>query len=136
MITTVLVSALWLEVATADPNVSIRTDIVQASTTRGTIDRSLVKMKEALASRVNYQTLQIVKTATVALSNQSTSVSLPNNKVAELVLISMKDNVATVKVKEPPAEPIYTLGRDKALYIQAGEFEGRELWLVLSQPSR
>ena len=113
-------------VLAADPVVPVQADVVYASTTAGQVDPALTRMRDAMASKVKYQTMKKLELLAVAL---------PNQKTAEVVLQSVSnDNVATLKVKLPPTEATYSLAREKALYLQGGPHDGGDLWLVLSQP--
>jgi hypothetical protein len=98
------------------------------------VDPSLAAMQVTLASRVKYQTLKKVSAVKLELSAAPSNVPLPNAKTAEVTLLRLKDNVAQVRVKVPPVDATYSLGKDKSLYVQAGAHEGGDLWLVLSQP--
>lgn len=127
--------ALSLTILAAEPSVPVQAEVVHATTSTGTVDPSLVKMRDAMASRVKYQGLKKLDAKKLELvANKPQLVSLPNQKVAELTLQSVKDDVATLKVKLPPTEAVYTLGREKSLYVQGGAHDGGDLWLVLSQP--
>lgn len=119
----------------ADPEVPVQADVVFASTAPGTVEPSLVKMRDAMASKVKYLTLRKVESRTLSLAkDKSQSLQLPNKKTAELLLTTVQNNVATVKVKVPPTEAVYQLAREKVLYVQGGEHEGGQVWLLLSQP--
>ena len=127
--------ALSLTILAAEPSVPVQAEVVHATTAAGTVDPSLVKMRDAMASRVKYQGMKKLDAKKLELvANKPQLVSLPNQKVAELTLQSVKDDVATLKVKLPPTEAVYTLGREKSLYLQGGAHDGGDLWLVLSQP--
>lgn len=127
--------ALSLTILAAEPSVPVQAEVVHATTAAGTVDPSLVKMRDAMASRVKYQGLKKLDAKKLELvANKPQLLSLPNQKVAELTLQSVKDDVATLKVKLPPTEAVYTLGREKSLYLQGGAHDGGDLWLVLSQP--
>ncbi len=117
-----------------EPKVSVQADVVYASTASGAVEPDLKPMQATLAGRVAYQTLKKLSGQTLQLEAKPASVPLPNKKVAELALAALKDDVATVRVKVPPAEATYRLARGKALYLQGGAHEGGELWLVLSMP--
>lgn len=117
-----------------DAKVPVQADVVFASTAPGKIEQGLLPMQATLAPRVKYQTLKKLSGQKLELGVKASQVTLPNKKVAELALESLKDDVATVRVKLPPAEATYTLGRGKSLYVQGGAHDGGELWLVLSMP--
>jgi hypothetical protein len=93
-------------------------------------------MQAKLGARVKYLTLKALSSTRLELSRAGSSVALPNHKTAELTLVHVKDNVAQVKVRLPPLDATYSLGKEKSLYVQAGPHEDGELWLVVSQPQR
>jgi hypothetical protein len=114
----------------------VQADVVFASTAPGTVDASLAKMRDAMASKVKYLTMKKVDSKKLELlKDKLQGLVLPNQKTAELTLQDVsRENVATLKVKLVPTEAVYSLGRDKSLYLQAGSHDGGDLWLVLSQP--
>ncbi|MGV3620777.1 MAG: hypothetical protein ACO1OB_08165 [Archangium sp.] len=119
----------------ADPEVPVQADVVFASTAAGTVEPTLTRMRDAMASKVKYQTLRKVDSRTLTLvKDKPQNIALPNKKLAELVLQKVEANVATVKVKVPPTEAVYQLAREKVLYVQGGEHDGGQVWLLLSQP--
>ncbi len=120
----------------AESKVPVQADVVFASTAKGEVDPSLVKMQETLGAKVKYLTLKKLssKTLTLEAKAKPQALALPNKKSAELSVESLTADVATVRVKLPPTEATYTLGREKSLYLQAGAHDGGDLWLVLSQP--
>lgn len=127
--------ALSLTVLAAEPSVPVQAEVVHASTAAGTVEPSLAKMRDAMASRVKYLSMKKLEAKKLELvANKPQLIELPNKKTAELTLQSVKDDVATLKVKLPPTEAVYTLGREKSLYLQGGAHDGGDLWLVLSQP--
>lgn len=127
----VLATAAWAD----EPKVKVQADVVFASTAAGAVEPSLAKMQQAMAAKVKYATMKTLEAKQLELSvGKAQALKLPNQKTAELLLQAMKANVATVKVTLPPAEAVYSLGRDKALYLQGGAHDGGDLWLVLSQP--
>jgi hypothetical protein len=114
--------------------VSVQVDIVWSSTKAGTVDPSLSAMQATLGKKVRYESLKKLSTQTLQLEQKTQSISLPNGSSAALALDSLKAGVATIRVKVPPAEAMYTLANGKSLYLQAGQHDGGDLWLVLSQP--
>ena len=60
------------------------------------------------------------------------ALKLPNGVEATLAVEGLKDDVATLRVKVPPADATYKLGKKGSLYVQAGAHDGGDLWLVLS----
>lgn len=117
-----------------DAKVPVQADVVYASTAPGKVEPGLMPMQATLAGRVKYLTLKTLSGQKLELTAKPAPVTLPNKKVAELTLESLKDDVATVRVKLPPAEATYSLGRGKSLFVQGGAHDGGELWLVLSMP--
>ncbi len=121
-------------VLAAEPSVSVQAEVVFASTKEGIVEPDLQKMQQTLGAKVKYLTLKKVAAQKLELSVKPQSVALPNTRTAEISLLGVKENVATVRVKLAPADATYTLGREKSLYLQAGPHDGGDLWLVLSQP--
>jgi hypothetical protein len=118
-----------------EPEVQVQADVVYAATSAGAVDPALEKMRATLAPKVKYLTLKKLDSKTLQLIKDAPrAVVLPNHKSAELTLQGVKDNVATLKVRVAPTEAIYSLGRDKSLYLQGGEYQGGDVWLVISQP--
>ncbi len=131
----VLLSALVSGAALADgAKVSVQAEVVFASTKAGDVEPALKHMQETLAAKVRYLTLKRLSTQKLELEAKPTSLTLPNQRVAELKLEALKAGVATVHVKIPPSDSSSNLGREKSLYLQAGPHDGGDLWLVLSQP--
>lgn len=119
----------------AEPSVTVQADVVFASTAPGVVEPSLEKMRDQLASKVRYLTMKKVDSKKLELvRNELQAITLPNQKRAELTLQLLKDNVATVKVKTPSVETVYSLAKDRSLSAPAGAHDGGELWLVVSQP--
>lgn len=132
---TVAVASFSLWAFAAEPSVTVQADVIFASTAPGTVDPSLTKMRDAMAPKVKYLTMKKVDSKQLELvQNKMQAVSLPNQKQAELTLQQLEKNVATVKVKTPSVETVYTLAKDKTLSAPAGANEGGDLWLVVSQP--
>ena len=130
-----VVALLSLTTLAAEPSVPVQAEVVFASTTAGTVDPSLAKMRDAMAPKVKYLSMKKLETKKLELSqNKPQALALANQKQAELTLQGVKENVATVKVKTPSVETVYSLARDKSLYVPAGAHEGGDLWLVVSQP--
>ncbi len=119
----------------AEPSVTVQADILFASTAPGTVEPAYVQLRDSLAPRVKYLTLKKLDSKRLALvQNSLQTITLPNQKTAELTLQGLKDNVATVKVKTPSVETVYSLAKEKTLSAPAGQSDGGDLWLVVSQP--
>jgi hypothetical protein len=122
-------------VLAAEPTVPVQAEVVFASTAAGQVEPALVKMRDAMASKVKYLTMKRLDGKKLELvKDKPQTVALPNQKSAELMLQGVTENVATLKVKLAPTEATYTLAKDKSLYVQGGTHEGGDVWLVLSQP--
>lgn len=129
-----LAVALLAPVALAEDTVPLQAGVVFASSEPGDVEPALASMQATLAARIHYQTLKSLSTLRLDLRAEPARIDLPNAKVAELRLVALKAHVAQVAVKLPPLGATYSLGKERALYIQAGPYQGGELWLVLSQP--
>ena len=130
-----VVFSLSFAALAAEPAVTVQADVVYASTAAGTVDPALTKMRDQMAPKVKYQTMKKLDAKKLELvQNQMQVIALPNQKNAELTLQQLKENVATVKVKTPSVETVYTLAKDKTLSAPAGQHDGGDLWLVVSQP--
>ena len=126
---------LSLQALAAEPAVTVQAEVVFASTAAGTVEPAYVKLRDTLAPKVKYLTMKKLDSKRLELVlDKMQTVALPNSKQAELTLQGVKENVATVKVKTPSLETVYTLARDKSLSAPAGANEGGDLWLVVSQP--
>lgn len=136
--TAALVSAavmLSYTVLAAEPSVTVQAEILYASTAPGTVEPAYVKLRDSLAPKVKYLTLKKLDAKKLQLvQNTMQTIALPNQKQAELTLQGLKDNVATVKVKTPSVETVYSLAKEKTLSAPAGAHDGGDLWLVVSQP--
>ena len=119
----------------AEPSVPVQADVVFASTAAGTVEPALTKMRDQMAPTKKYLTMKKLDSKKLELGqNKMQALTLPGQKQAELTLQALKENVATVKVRTPSVETVYSLGRDKSLYVPAGTNDGGDLWLVVSQP--
>jgi len=117
-----------------DAKVSVQADVVFASEKPGTVPDDLKDMQKELAKRVKYLTLKRLDSKKLTLTPTPTSFVLPNKKVAELSVLSLENDVATLQVRVKPADVTYKLGKGKAMRVQAGKHDGGDLWLVLTQP--
>ena len=130
-----VVAFMVAPVLAAEPTVPVQAEVVFASTAAGQVEPALVKMRDAMASKVKYLTMKRLDGKKLELvKDKPQTVALPNQKSAELMLQGVTENVATLKVKLAPTEATYTLAKDKSLYVQGGTHEGGDVWLVLSQP--
>lgn len=118
----------------AEQQVPVQAEVVLATAAAGAVEPGLEGMQATLGKKVKYGALKRLSTQKLTVDAKSQVLALPNGKSAEVKLESLKDGVATLRVKLAPTESTYTLARDKAFYLQAGAHEGGDLWLVLSQP--
>ncbi len=133
----VLLLSLGIALAPAlakGPQVQVQAILIHASMAQGAIDPSLASMREALSKKTPYKTLTRLDVHALELSSSPVRLNLPNGKVAEFTLVSVKDNIAQVHAKVPPLEAIYMLARARSLYIEAGKQDDGDLWLVLAEP--
>jgi hypothetical protein len=129
-----LVLVLAPALALAQDTVKVRADVVLAKLEAGSFEPdSLRAMQKAFEKKVKYGSLKQLSTQTVSLAAaRPVVVPLPNAKKAELSLEALTADVAQLRVKVPPTDTVYTLGKQGSLYVQAGTHEGGDLWLVLS----
>jgi hypothetical protein len=111
----------------------VQTEVVVAHVQGNTIDPPTLKaMQDALGKKVRYGSLKRLSNEKVELVNKPKLIKLPNEKEAALSVESIANDVAILRVKVPPADATYKLGRQGSLYVQAGAHQGGDLWLVLS----
>jgi hypothetical protein len=129
-----LVLVLAPALALAQDTVKVKADVVLAKLEAGSFEPdSLRAMQKAFEKKLKYGSLKQLSTQTVSLAAaRPVVVPLPNAKKAELSLEALKADVAQLRVKVPPTDTVYTLGKQGSLYVQAGTHEGGDLWLVLS----
>jgi hypothetical protein len=118
----------------ATDKVDVRAEVVLAAKDGNEIDPPALKaMQAAFAEqKVSYGYLKRVLETPVAVSPKPAIVKLPNGKEASIILEKLKGDVATIRVKVPPADAVYNLGKKGNLYVQGGKHEGKDVWLVLS----
>lgn len=114
--------------------VQVKAEVVLAAKDGNELDPPALKaMQQAFAEKkVTYGYLKRVLEQPVAATSKPTVVKLPNGKEASLVLEKLEGDVATLRVKVPPADTTYKLGKTGNLYVQGGKHEGKDVWLVLS----
>ncbi len=117
-----------------EPKVTVNAEVIHAQVKAGTIEPGLQEMQIALSQGKKYGALKRISTQKVTVQGKPTVLPLPNGKNAQLSLMTLELGVATIKVKVPQGESTLKLGRDGSLFQQAGEWQGGDLWLVLSQP--
>lgn len=125
---------LWPALALAQDTVKVKADVVLAKLEPGSFEpESLRAMQKAFEKKVTYGSLKQLSTQTVSLvAARPVVLPLTAGKKAELSLEALKADVAQLRVKVPPTDTVYTLGKQGSLYVQAGTHEGGDLWLVLS----
>ncbi len=117
-----------------DAKVAVKADVILCQLKEGTVEAGLEAMQTKLAQGKKYGTLKRLSSQKLQLQAAPTPVALPNGKSADVSLINVEKDVAMIKVKTVQSEATLKLGRDGSLYQQAGEWQGGDLWLVLSQP--
>ncbi len=131
-----VVAALALSTAVfaQDSKVAVKADVILCHLKDGTVEPGLEAMQAKLAQGKKYGSLKRISTQKLQLQAAATPVALPNGKSADVSLINVEKDVAMIKVKVAQGEATLKLGREGSLYQQAGEWQGGDLWLVLSQP--
>ena len=120
-----------------EQNVSVQVEVVVASLSGNTIDPPALKaMQDAMAKKVKYGSLKRVSNEKLELVVKPHPMKLPNSVEAALSLEELKNDVATVRVRVPPADTTYKLGKKGSLYVQAGKQGEDDLWLVLSPAAK
>ena len=117
-----------------EPKVTVKAEVVHAQEKAGTIDPGLEHMQAELSKGKKYGMLKRISTQKLTVQAKSALVPLPNGKNCELSLQTLEQGVATIKIKVPQGETTSKLGRDGSLFHQVGDWQGGDLWLVLSQP--
>jgi hypothetical protein len=116
-----------------DGKVPVQVEVVLASLSGNTIDPPTLKaMQDAMAKKVKYGSLKRQSLEKLELTAKPHLLKLPNGVEAALSLDALKNDVATLRVKVPPADATYSLGKKGSLYVQAGKQGEDDLWLVLS----
>ncbi len=119
----------------ADPKVEVQAEVILAQDKGAQLDPpELAKMQQALAAKKRYGSLKRLSSTRLTLSAKPSSVPMPSGAAGEVSLISLKDNVATVRLKVGALDSTLKLGAQGSLYQQAGPYQGGELWVVLSRP--
>lgn len=118
------------------PKVEVRAEVVLAAKEGNELDPPALKaMQQAFAEKkVAYGYLKRVLEQPVSVTNKPVNIKLPNGKDASLLLEKLEADVATIRVRVPPADTLYKLGQKGNLYVQGGKHEGKDVWLVLSPP--
>src|SRR5262245_42116897 len=113
--------------------VNVRAEVVLAAKDGNEIDPPARKaMQQALAEKkVVYGYLKRVVDQPLTVTTEPVTVKMPNGKDANVMLEKLEKDVATLRVKVPPADATYTLGKTGNLYVQGGKHEGKDVWLVL-----
>ena len=115
--------------------VEVMADVVLASNNGDKVDPpSLEEMKATFAARnIKFSSWQSVSQRRLALEpNKTAEVPLPNAKRAQITLQSVKEGEAHLKVTVPPSSTELVLGREGKLYVDGGQHQGGQLWLVIS----
>ena len=129
----VALALLAVPVLADDAKVAVQVEVVLASLKGNTIDPPTLKaMQDAMAKKVKYGSLKRQSMEKLELETKPHALKLPNGVDAALSVEALKNDVATLRVKVPPADATYNLGKKGTLYVQAGKQGEDDLWLVLS----
>jgi hypothetical protein len=114
--------------------VQVKAEVVLAAVEGNELDPPALKaMQQAFSEKkVTYGYLKRVLEQPLTVTTKPVTVKLPNGKDANVLLEKLEKDVATLRVKVPPADATYTLGKTGNLYVQGGKHEGKDVWLVLS----
>jgi hypothetical protein len=116
-----------------DGKVAVQVEVVLASLSGNTLDPPTLKaMQEAMAKKVKYGSLKRQSVEKLELTQKPHLMKLSNGVEASLSLDALKNDVATLRVKVPPADATYNLGKKGTLYVQAGKQGEDDLWLLMS----
>jgi hypothetical protein len=120
----------------AEPTkIDVQTEVVLAQEKGAQLDPpELSKMQQALKPKKQYGTMKRLSSSRLTLTNKPTPVSMPNGSNGELSLVSVKDDVAMVRLKVGALDSTLKLGGQGSLYQHAGTYQGGDLWVVLSRP--
>lgn len=119
-------------VAAAEPRVPVVTRVVLARVEGSEVSPGLEAMKAALARKVDYGTLRLLSEQKLTLGAEALEVKLPNGLRATLLVESLKEQVATVRIRLPPSDSSYQLGKKGSLFLQGGAWQDGVLWFVVS----
>ena len=117
------------------PKVEVMADVVLASNNGDKVDPpSLEETKKTFAARnIKFSSWQSLSQRRLALEpNKTAEVPLPNAKKAQVTLQAVKEGVAHIRVAVPPSSTELQLGREGKLYVDGGQHQGGQLWLVIS----
>jgi hypothetical protein len=126
--------------AAPEAEVPVKVEVVLASNQGTAVDPpELSKLKEKFqASGIVFSSYRRLSTQKVALKQgQGHGVTLPSGKKVQLTLQSLTGAAAEVKLEISGPTPITTviqLGREGAIYQDAGPHQGGRLILALSPP--
>jgi hypothetical protein len=118
-----------------EPKVQVMADVVLASNNGDKVDPpSLEEMKRTFAAKnINFSSWQALSQRKLSLEKKKpVELPLPNAKKAQVVLQDIKEGVAYIRVGVPPASTELQLGREGKLFVDGGQHQGGQLWLVIS----
>jgi len=98
----------------------------------GALEEELRPMQKALGLRRHYGCLQRYSKKRARVDAQGETLELPGGAQAQVRLQELKGDIATLVVSLPHTETVYQLGRSGTLYLQAGKYEDKEVWVVIS----
>jgi hypothetical protein len=135
--TTVLATLLFASYAyAAEPTkIDVQAEVVLAQEKGATLDPpEMAKVQQALKQNKHYGSLKRLSSSRLTVTTKPTPVPLPNGTNGELSLISVKDDIATVRLKVGKLDSTLNLGAQGSLYQHGGAYQGGDLWVVLSRP--
>jgi hypothetical protein len=115
--------------------VEVMADVVLSSNQGNKVDPpSLEEMKQTFAAKnIKFSSWQSLSQRKLTLEQKkAVEVPLPNGKKAQVTLEQIKEDVAHLRVAVPPASTELQLGREGKLYVDGGQHQGGQLWLVIS----
>jgi hypothetical protein len=120
----------------AEPTkIDVQVEVVLAQEKGAALDPpEMVKVQQALKQNKNYGSLKRLSSTKLSITSKPTPVPLPNGTTGELSLISVKEDVATVRLKVGKLDSTLKLGGQGSLYQHGGAYQGGDLWVVLSRP--
>ena len=127
--------AFPLEARADGRKVEVMADVVLSSNKGDKVDPpSLEEMKKTFAAKnIRFSSWQALSQRKLTLEvKKVVEVPLPTGKKARISLEDIKEGVAHLRVAVPPASTELQLGREGKLYVDGGQHEGGQLWLVIS----
>jgi hypothetical protein len=143
----VLVAACWVGLALAVQPVDARAEdkvqvaviVIHTSNQGNVVDPpTLATMKQEFAKKgLQFSSYKQLSSQTVDLAAKKlVEITLPNKEKATLTLKEIKDGTAFVDLATGGTRTVIKLGREGSLYQNAGDYQGGQLWLMLSSVTK